>query len=266
MGRPWLDGFDPDVVQAIEGFAYPDLLEFLNQRARSLRLRTGAGQALAFVDPAKAHPQTAYETFIAQTGHVPTRDNFHDRYNALLWMHAPRTKAMLNALQANAILGQGTTAVRGPLRDAATLWDENLAVVMTDTDTETVMQLLSQKCWHELFVDRRDQWATQWHVRCFGHALIEKLRLPYKGITAHCLVFSSPDDQTSWTSLDGALARWLSGRTQEAADSTVCQEGLSTRSFLALPVMGIPGWCSENADPAFYEDRSVFRVTGQKTS
>lgn len=257
MGRPWLDGFDPDVVQAIESLAYPDLIEFLNQRAHSLDLRTGAGQALVFIDPAKAHPQTAYETFIAQTGHVPTRDDFHDRYNALLWMHAPRTKALLNALQANAILGQGSTTVRGPLRDATTLWDENLAVVMAGDDADTLMHLLSERRWHALFVEMRNRWTQGWQIRCFGHALIEKLRAPYKGITAHCLVLSVSGNETDWASLDAALAQWL---------SLAVDRGFSTRSFLALPVMGIPGWTQVNEDPAFYEDRAVFRATGQGKS
>jgi len=31
------------------------------------------------------------------------------------------------------------------------------------------------------------------------------------------------------------------------------------RCFAPLPVMGIPGWCDENAEAAFYDDVTVFR-------
>jgi len=34
---------------------------------------------------------------------------------------------------------------------------------------------------------------------------------------------------------------------------------LSTACFAPLPVLGIPGWCADNRDPCFYDDRSVFR-------
>jgi hypothetical protein len=49
----------------------------------------------------------AYETHIAQTGGLPTRDNLHDRFNALVWLHLPRLKALLNAVQAQEISRHG---------------------------------------------------------------------------------------------------------------------------------------------------------------
>jgi hypothetical protein len=36
-------------------------------------------------------------------------------------------------------------------------------------------------------------------------------------------------------------------------------EMLATKPFAHLPVLGVPGWWPENADPAFYADTSVFR-------
>ena len=29
--------------------------------------------------------------------------------------------------------------------------------------------------------------------------------------------------------------------------------------LLPLPVLGVPGWCDANGDPAYYEDVAVFR-------
>jgi hypothetical protein len=42
-----------------------------------------------------------------------------------------------------------------------------------------------------------------------------------------------------------------------AADLTA--EKLAGKPFAHLPVLGVPGWCAANEDPAFYLDTSVFR-------
>jgi hypothetical protein len=34
---------------------------------------------------------------------------------------------------------------------------------------------------------------------------------------------------------------------------------LSPQALLPLPVLGIPHWCSDNAEAVFYDDRQVFR-------
>ncbi|MBN3821090.1 DUF3025 domain-containing protein, partial [Paraburkholderia sp. Se-20369] len=34
---------------------------------------------------------------------------------------------------------------------------------------------------------------------------------------------------------------------------------LTSRDLSPLPVLGVPGWCAENAEPAFYDDPAVFR-------
>ena len=84
-----------------------------------------------FASPDDAPNGRAYESHIALSGRVPTRSNRHDLFNALVWLAFPRTKARLNALQANAIEHTGVGAVRGPLRDAATVFDENGVVLVT---------------------------------------------------------------------------------------------------------------------------------------
>ena len=54
----------------------------------------------------------AYEQFIFTTGQVPTRDNLHDFFNGLVWLHLPQAKRRMNQLQAQAIAAQGVGAVR----------------------------------------------------------------------------------------------------------------------------------------------------------
>ena len=40
-------------------------------------------------------------------------------------------------------------------------------------------------------------------------------------------------------------------------------DDLAPKPFAALPVLGVPGWWSENEAPAFYADAAVFRVALQ---
>ncbi len=70
-----------------------------------------------------------YERYIFTTGACPTRDNLHDFFNGLVWLELPRAKRQLNRVQAAQIAADGVGAQRGPVRDAATLFDENGAVL-----------------------------------------------------------------------------------------------------------------------------------------
>jgi hypothetical protein len=186
-------------------------------------------------------PGQAYEQFIFDTGQVPTRDNLHDFFNGLVWLHLPQAKRRMNRLQAQAIAAHGVGAVRGPLRDALTLFDENGAVLAAPAP---LWQALRARDWRRLFVELRPLWA-QAQLVLVGHALMEKLVFPRKGITAH--VYQAPAAIESIATLDA----WLAGELQPGA--------WSDKPFVPLPVMGIPGWCPENADFSFYDDSSVFR-------
>lgn len=189
----------------------------------------------------------AYEAFIRRTGQVPTRDNLHDLFNGLVWLHFPRTKARLNELQAAEIARQGVGAVRGPVRDAITLFDENGALLLAP---EPLWQALLARDWGALFTTHRALWA-QARLVLFGHALMEQLVAPRKNLTAHVLVERLAPDMGPChgpvTALDQALAVRLSA------------ERLATKPFTPLPVLGVPGWWAANADPAFYADTGVFR-------
>lgn len=193
------------------------------------RLNAAAG-------PPRFVPQSAlpagepYEAFIARSGQVPTRDNAHDLLNGLMWLAEPAVKARLNQLQAAAIAAHGVQAQRGPLRDALTLFDENGAC-WPDCPA-LIAQAWRQRDWHSMFITHRALWARSL-PRLFGHALLEQLALsPRKGLCAHVL-----------------LAEPL---TLGAAD-------WAAKPFLPLPVLGVPGWCTANEAPGFYDDPSVFR-------
>jgi hypothetical protein len=202
---------------------------------------------LRFVPQAELPVGTAYEQFIFDTGTVPTREGLHDFFNGLCWMRFPATKRLLNRLQAAEIQQAGVGQVRGPVRDAITLFDEN-AVLLQAPDE--LWDALIAREWSRLFVELRPLWA-QARLVLFGHALLEKLVSPRKAITAH--VYRVQPATNSIANLDNWVATDLSA------------ERLSGKPFAHLPILGVPLWCSENEDPAFYEDTAVFRVNNRKS-
>jgi len=250
MHRPWIRPFPPFLLEQIETLPHQALLPHLNQLAQELGLVTGRGLPLQFVPQQALPPGTPYEAFIAETGAVPTRDNLHDRYNALMWLTAPLTKALLNRHQATVIQEHSATPKRGPIRDAATLWDENLAVVAVSGDGAILNTLMRGHDWQGLFIRHRQEWSLNWPVFVFGHALLEKLATPFKSITAHTLVI--PIVHPTWADVDRALSLKL-------ANLASAPEHFTTQLFSPLPLMGIPEWHPGNAQPDFYDDPQVFR-------
>lgn len=226
----------------------------LNRRmAATARVYAGSAQPVSFVPQSHLLADESYEGFIYQTGQVPTRDNWHDLFNGLVWLSLPHVKAALNRLQAEAlcVAESAAAAARGPMRDAATLLDES-GVLLTCAD-ESLARALCQHDWQELFVRGRAAFQRQCEVWVMGHALLDKLRSPYRHITGHALILSvEPGHFTAshadrLTSVDALTAQWLSVWP------------LSTGALQPLPLMGIPDWYSTSAEPGFYEDDTVFR-------
>ena len=215
------------------------VLQALNQLLAAREPIELAAGPLRFVEQDELPAGTAYEAFIARTGRVPTRNNTHDLYNGMAWLRFPLVKRRLNELQAAVIARKGVGPTRGPLRDALTLFDENGAWLQAP---EVLLDALRQRDWQALFVTRRAEWA-QARLTLFGHALLEKLAQPRKGITAHV-----------WCRLPGASP------DEEAAVLRLLQpDRMAARDYLPLPVLGVPGWWPANEDPSFYDDTTVFR-------
>ncbi len=238
---PWLAPFTMPGRQAAQrATAGEPLADVLNAHAAPGAL------PVRFVPQSALPPGIAYEQFIHATGQVPTRDNLHDSFNALVWLRFPQAKQRLNALHAQAIAAQGIGATRGPLRDAATLLDET-----------------GPCCWRPRRCGRRcaraDGAGCLWScVRCrhqarlvvFGHALLEQLVHPRKPLTAHVYQAQAAPDSVA------DLDTWL------AADLDAAH--LAAKPFTPLPVLGIPGWWPENENFSFYDDSLVFRSARPK--
>jgi hypothetical protein len=203
------------------------------------------GCPVRFVPQDALPPGMAYEQFIFDTAQVPTRENLHDFFNGLCWRRFPLTKQRLNQLQASEIAAAGIGSVRGPVRDALTLFDENAALLQAP---EPIWDALLARDWQALFVTHRALW-TEARLVLFGHALLEKLVAPYKSITAHVFRDTVPpalaDDLAAW---DTWLAARLDGPT------------LASKPFTPLPVLGVPGWWPANEVAGFYDDPAVFRA------
>ena len=222
------------------------LLNAWQQQPDALHACLAANQTSFQAVPQTALPEgEAYEAFIYRTHSVPTRNNAHDFFNGLCWMRFPQTKQQLNRMQALAIQQQGVQAQRGALRDALTLFDENAALLCAP---QALWDALQAQDWQALFVTHRDVWKNA-QLSLFGHALLEKLLNPYKGITAHVLCLPVPA-QVQMAG-DKALDDWLSHQLHV--------NDMQHKPFLPLPVLGVPGWWPPNENADFYDDKQVFR-------
>ncbi|MDI9334873.1 MAG: DUF3025 domain-containing protein [Cytophagales bacterium] len=237
---PWLKPYKPIGIRLAEQIALGSPVHAALNHA--LVANPQIACPVRFVAPEKAQGVAAYESFIWQTKSVPTRNNLHDFFNGLMWLHFPKIKTRLNALQAAAIEAAGVTQHRGKLRDALTLFDENAAFLIEPNSPSSLLKAIQNKDWNAVFIQHRALWA-QAQVVIFGHALLEKLTAPRKAITAHLFCPPAPMHAAN----DAAIAALLSS------------ELMAAKPFTPLPVMGVPNWCAENADTAFYEDQQVFR-------
>lgn len=178
--------------------------------------------------------------------------NWHDAFNALVWLRFPRTKAGINALHM-ASGDQATPNRRSPLRDMLTQFDESGLVIACADPVLT--QLLTAFQWHSLFWEQRRQVLATMDFVPFGHALLEHCLAPYHGLTGKGVLLAVPAEYFTWPAerrldyLDDALLARLTGPDGPG----------SPRDLQPLPVKGIPGWAAENENPAYYLDERQFR-------
>jgi len=243
--RPSLSRLDPDA------FPRHDDLNALAGPA----VVSGGGAPIRFVPPAPVkEPSARYEVRIFESGEVQTRpDNWHDLFNALVWLAFPRTKAVLNRHHCEQIRTRAGERERGTARDVLTLFDEG-GVVVAAADA-TLAALLRDSRWKELFWTHRADVGRSMRFHVFGHAIYEKALEPYKGVTAKALIVDvgsellDASEERKLADLDARAANYFSG-TQALA---------STRSLSPLPILGIPGWEPANEREEYYDDASQFR-------
>ena len=251
---------------------FPTLAQ-LNRMCDEREVTSGGGVPVEFV-PQEAKTEEPYETRVYARGKVLTRSrNWHDLFNALVWITFPRSKAAINrhhyremlARQGEGLRGtsraeggsRGTPRTeggsRGTPRDVLTLFDEG-GVIVASGEPE-LGALLRDFKWKELFWQRRSEVIESMRFYVFGHSIYEKALQPYKGITAKTVIFDVPPRELERSlpqqlaTLDARLAKYFSDPKALAA----------TAAYAPLPVLGIPGWTVGNEDERYYDDTRHFR-------
>jgi hypothetical protein len=240
-------------LSALPSSAWPTLAE-LNCLAASRELTNHRGLPIRFVAP---HDDEAahYETRIADTGEVATRENWHDFFNAMQWLTFPKSKAMLSAKHADLLARRGDAEAksRSVPRDVLTLFDEG-GVVVASAD-ESLLDGVRNFDWQRLFVERRADVIRNMRFFLCGHSVLEKMLDPFIGITAKALLLKVENDfrelpvPAQVRYVDARAAHWL-GEVESFA---------STRVLHPLPILGIPGWDGRNAVATFYDNSHYFR-------
>lgn len=94
--RPWLSHLRESGLLIAKS---ADWIEAANDLAKLQALFNANAKSLSFNPQYGISDQLGYEAYIYKTGEIPTRDNFHDFFNALIWLRFPLIKQTLNHLQ-----------------------------------------------------------------------------------------------------------------------------------------------------------------------
>lgn len=238
----------------IEFKHWPSLQDY-NRLNANKSILNKMGKLITFVSSNKSNEfHLQYEPRIYLSSEVQTRtQNWHDFFNAMVWLTFPKTKAILNEKQYFALRERlPHNKIRTPLENALTLFDENGAIVISDN--AELLELLKNFKWHELFWLNRDKVIKHMRFYIFGHSVYEKALRPYIGMTASSLLFHVENEffkhdmveQIYW--IDRLIEKFFA-------------EGVNVTSDLLepLPVLGIPGWYKDNEQELFYANKKYFR-------
>jgi hypothetical protein len=212
-------------------------------------LLTESGQRVRFVPP--QDDGSAYEARIWERGEVETRpDNWHDFFNALVWITFPGAKAALNARHARslAVRHEG----RGRERDAMTHFDE-CGVVVVSCDASLLVMIAAFR-WKDLFWQRRADLGARLRCFVFGHATYEQLLSPFRGLTAKAVL-----REVSQQWLQAPLAVQLADIDQRLVIELAGAAHGDPRALHPLPLMGFPGLTPASEEAAYYDDLWQFR-------
>lgn len=185
-----------------------------------------------------------YEVRIGERGRIATRErNWHDLFNALVWMRQPAIKQALNARQCLHIAAMGPHR-RNRAQQALTQFDESGVIVRVGD--AALLDAWDAHDWSGLFHAGAGAWRTERIAiaAVVGHALLEQALLPGRLPVGKCLVVRAVDDETAVAQVAAAIAQ---GR--------VLDDPLELRP---LPLAGVPGW-QAGQTAAFYAQADCFR-------
>jgi hypothetical protein len=244
-----------------------DLNSALARRPSPITVQSGAPLVFVPQVSGKLPFESQYEPSCYLRGEVPTRcGNWHDLFNALVWLTFPEIKAAMNARHYKAMTGtvaaehQTGTSERGGVRDVTTLLDESGVIVVSSS--AELLRMVRDFEWKALFWYRRSEVIEHMRFYIIGHGLYEKALRPYVGMTGHGMLLQVGTDfhdlslEQQLQHVDRLVARKL-------GDS---EEFRNTEDLSPVPLLGIPGWTVENEHRAFYDNTAYFRSGRRRQS
>lgn len=241
-----------------------DMNALLTHRPSQITVASGAPLFFVPQNTGKLPFEAQYEPSCYLRGEVPTRDtNWHDLFNALVWLTFPRTKAAMNARHYRVLTTgdadntQLARSARGSVRDVTTLLDES-GVIVVCSDPELIRMLKAFE-WKNLFWHNRRQVIENMKFFIVGHGLYEKALRPYVGMTGQGMLLEVGETFHSWAA-DVQLAHVDRLVEKVLADDAKYQ---CSSELNPVPLLGIPGWCEDNRDPVYYDNTSYFRESRQ---
>lgn len=262
----------PDIVAKILNTAMTQQMGATATPPQTKPTLNNQAHALRFVSQDALPEGAAYESFIATTGNIPTRDNLHDLFNGSIWLTFPKTKALLNYYHMLEIDRHGISASRGCIRDTITVFDENGAILVTAEPS--IGEALMDFDWQASLVTPRAKWdnlqpltigskpEAKAAVYIFGHALLEKLIQPRKPLCAHSVVMNVTADFFALP-LSERLP-YLDKHLADYMHHLLSQNAVTPRNLAPLPILGVPHFWPANREASFYEDSAVFRRGRQR--
>jgi hypothetical protein len=189
-----------------------------------------------------------YEQRIFQTGNIATRENnWHDLFNAMMWLRYPHIKSALNARQWRDAQSNGLRT-RTPGQCAMTLFDEAGAIVSMP---DVMLNCWKQHDWQGLFIQHADKWRSgEAKVAVFGHALLDHALVTETLLVAKCIVVAESNFSSYFESLADAIE----------SEKLL----LSNKELRTLPLCGIPGWHSAANSAEFVETAACFSPLSAK--
>lgn len=188
-----------------------------------------------------------YEERIATRGLIATREaNWHDLFNAMVWLRYPALKRALNRQQMAEIAQVGRRERSRP-QCAQTHFDEaGVVAIMKDP---LLLDLWDRHDWHGLFWQRRAAWLDgSIALEVFGHALLEHALTPDKLLVGKALVVMAGQGADS--------AQAVACCASAIAEARLLRDAQELRP---LPLSGIPGWHPGNAEEAFHRHAACYQ-------